>query len=115
MLTFTGTSTAGTTAQIRNIPYGKYRIDVRVSDTVNNQTTHSRVFYVDSLNMTISSDTYDIGDIALSPPPLEQIITVQSVGASFQLRVNGDILIHTNDDPLAIENIIEPLSGGSGW
>lgn len=88
VLTFTGTSTTGTTAQIRGIPYGKYRIDVRVSDTVNNQTTHSRVFYVDSLNMTISSDTYDIGDIALSPPPLEQIITVQSVGASFQLRVS---------------------------
>lgn len=39
--------------------------------------------------MTISADTYDIDDIAVSPPALEQIITVQTVGASFQLRVNG--------------------------
>ena len=42
--------------------------------------------------MNISADTYDIDNVHASPPALEQIITVSTVGAAFTIKINGTTL-----------------------
>ena len=108
VLTFTGTTLTGTTAKITGIPMWKYRLDTTIVDTSNNQTTNSRTFYVDALLMNVSADTYDIDNISISPPALEQIITVSTVWAAFTIKINGTTLTQWGDS-------IGTYTGSTWW
>lgn len=77
---------------IVGLPFGKYRFDISIADTLGNTTTQSNTYYIDGLSWNISSDEYDIG--TLSPGPQifgtgEMIVTVQTVGAAFNLKMIG--------------------------
>ena len=90
-MTLSGAATTSTgNLTIAGLPFGKYRFDISVADNAGNMTTQSMVYYVDAIDWSISSDTYDIG--TLSPGPQifgtgEMIVTVRTVGAAFSLSM----------------------------
>lgn len=76
--------------QITGLPSGKYRFDISVADSVGNIITQSYIYYIDGISWSVSSDQYDIG----TPTPEvqsfgtgEMIVTIQTVGAGFSLRL----------------------------
>ena len=67
---------------ITNLPYGKYRFDISVSDNVGNITMQSYTYFVDAIEWTIDSDIYNIGDIINNITKFgtgELVITVRTV------------------------------------
>ncbi len=67
---------------ITNLPYGKYRFDISVSDNVGNITMQSYTYFVDAIEWTIDSDIYNIGDIINNVTKFgtgELVITVRTV------------------------------------
>lgn len=90
-MTLSGTATTSTgNLTVAGLPFGKYRFDISVADTVGNTQTQSVIYYVDAIDWSISSDTYDIGTLS---PGLqifgtgEMIVTVRTVGAAFILSM----------------------------
>jgi hypothetical protein len=92
-MTLSGAATTSTgRLTVSGLPFGKYRFDISVTDTAGNTQTQSIVYYIDAIDWSISSDTYDIG--TLSPGPQifgtgEMIVTVRTVGAAFNLSMIG--------------------------
>ena len=92
-MTISGAATSSTgNLTIAGLPFGKYRFDISVADTAGNTQTQSVVYYIDAIDWSISSDTYDIG--TLSPGPQifgtgEMTVTVRTVGAAFNLSMIG--------------------------
>ncbi len=112
-MTLSGAATTSTgRLTISGLPFGKYRFDISVADTIGNMQTQSIVYYIDAIDWSISSDTYDIG--ILSPGPQifgtgEMIITVRTVGAAFNLS-----MIATNTLTKSAETI-NYWNGTLGW
>ena len=48
---------------IANLPFGRYRFDMSITDNAGNSTTQSFTYFVDRIEWTISADTYNIGNI----------------------------------------------------
>jgi hypothetical protein len=92
-MTLSGAATTSTgRLTVSGLPYGKYRFDISVADTIGNIATQSVIYYIDAIEWSISSDTYDIG--SLSPGSQifgtgEMIVTVRTVGAAFSLKMIG--------------------------
>ncbi len=92
-MTLSGAATTSTgRLTVSGLPFGRYRFDISVADTVGNIATQSIIYYIDAIDWSISSDTYDIG--TLSPGPQifgtgEMIVTVRTVGAAFNLSMIG--------------------------
>jgi hypothetical protein len=83
-----GSNTSSATMNIANLPYGRYRFDLSIADTVGNISTQSFTYFVDAIEWTISADTYNIGDITQNIATFgtgELIVTVRTVGAGFAL------------------------------
>ena len=59
MDTTSATSSTGV-LQISGLPFGKYRFDITFSDTAGNSALQSFTYFVDKVEWTISSDTYNI-------------------------------------------------------
>lgn len=55
------TSTTTGTLLVNNLPFGKYRVDVSISDNAGNTQTQSYTYFVDAVEWSVSGDTYDIG------------------------------------------------------
>ncbi len=73
---------------IVNLPYGRYRFDLQITDTVGNIATRSFTYFVDAIDWTISADTYNIGNITQDIATFgtgELVVTVRTVGAGFAL------------------------------
>ena len=90
-MTLSGAATTSTgRLTVSGLPFGKYRFDISVADTVGNTQTQSIIYYIDAIDWSISADTYDIG--TLSPGPQifgtgEMIVTVRTVGVAFNLSM----------------------------
>ena len=112
-MTLSGAATTSTgRLTVSGLPFGKYRFDISVADTVGNIAMQSVVYYIDAIDWSISSDTYDIG--TLSPGPQifgtgEMIVTVRTVGAAFNLSMIG-----TNTLTRSAETI-NYWNGTLGW
>jgi hypothetical protein len=90
-MSLTGITSSTTGAlQVTWLPYGKYRFDISIADTAGNTTTQSTTYYIDAIEWSVSSDQYDIGTLTPGVQSFgagEMIVTVQTVGASFSLRL----------------------------
>lgn len=63
-MSISGTTTTSTgNLNITNLPFGKYRFDISISDNDGNITTQSVIYYIDALEWSVSSDQYDIGTV----------------------------------------------------
>lgn len=88
-MSITGT-TSTTTWQlsINNLPSGKYRFDIAISDNAGNTSTGSYSYYIDGVIWNISSDNYNIWDLLGNVTKFgtgELVITIQTVWAGFTL------------------------------
>ena len=111
-LAVTSASTTTGVLQLTNLPFGKYRFDISIADTVGNVQTQSYTISIDSIIWTISAPTYSIGSAQTSIQTFgtgELILTVQTVGAAFDLS-----MLRTNDLTY-ITDIIPVYSGSTGW
>jgi hypothetical protein len=112
-MTLSGAATTSTgRLTVSGLPFGKYRFDISVTDTAGNTQTQSIVYYIDAIDWSISSDTYDIG--TLSPGPQifgtgEMVVTVRTVGAAFNLSI-----LSTNTLTKSAETI-NYWNGTLGW
>lgn len=73
---------------ISNLPYGRYRFDLSITDLAGNTATRSFTYFVDAIEWTISADTYNIGNITQNIATFgtgELTITIRTVGAGFSL------------------------------
>jgi hypothetical protein len=90
-MTLSGAATTSTgRLTISGLPFGKYRFDISVADTAGNTQTQSVVYYIDAIDWSISSDTYDIGTLSSGPQIFgtgEMVVTVRTVGAAFNLSM----------------------------
>ena len=60
-MTISGTTTTSTgRLAVVGLPFGKYRFDISVADTVGNIATQSMTYYIDAIDWSVSSDTYNI-------------------------------------------------------
>lgn len=98
-MSFSGTpnSTTGS-LNISGLPYGKYRFDISVSDNAGNIQSRSYTYFIDAIEWSISSDSYDIGPI----PATIQIfgtgtmtVTVKTVGVPFTVKLAGSNTLTT--------------------
>lgn len=65
-MTITGTTTTSTgQLQVQNLPFGKYRFDIIIADTLGNTLTQSYTYFVDAIIWTISTPVYPIGSVPL--------------------------------------------------
>ena len=106
-------STTSSTGQLRvqNLPFWKYRFDIIISDTLGNTLTKSYTYFVDSIEWTISSSIFPIGN---SPAGIdtfwsgELVVTVRTVWAWFDLS-----MIRIND--LTYVTDVIPVYGWGTW
>lgn len=112
-MSITGTTTTSTgQLQVSGIPFGKYRFDILISDTVGNTRTQSYTYFVDAVIWTISAPLYPIGSAPLGASTFgsgELVVTIETVGAGFDLS-----MIRTTDLTY-ITDIIPVYSGSTGW
>lgn len=98
--------------QLTGLPFGKYRFDFSIADTVGNTVTQSYTYYVDSIIWTISAPSYDIGPAQTSIQTFgtgELLLTVQTVGAGF------DLSMLRTADMTYLSDTITVYSGSTGW
>jgi hypothetical protein len=62
-MTLGSSNATSATMNISNLPHGRYRFDLVITDNVGNTTTRSFTYFVDAIEWTISADTYNIGNI----------------------------------------------------
>ena len=60
-LSVTSASTSTGILQLTNLPFGKYRFDILISDTAGNTLTQSYTYFVDAVIWTVSAPLYPIG------------------------------------------------------
>jgi hypothetical protein len=76
--------------QTTGLPSGKYRYDISIADSAGNIATQSYTYSIDGISWSVSSDQYDIGTLTPGVQGFgtgEMIVTVQTVGAGFSLRL----------------------------
>ena len=98
--------------QLSNLPYGKYRFDMIVADTVGNTLTQSTTLFVDAIEWIVSSPIYDIGGVQTSILGIgtgELLITVKTVGAGF------DLSMFRSQDLILGSGSITVWNGTNGW
>ncbi len=60
-MTISGATTTSTgRLTVVGLPFGKYRFDISVADTVGNIAIQSMTYYIDAIDWSVSSDTYNI-------------------------------------------------------
>lgn len=90
-MTLSSSNSSSATMNIANLPFGRYRFDMSISDNTGNSTTRSFTYFVDAIEWTISADTYTIGNIVQNVATFgsgELLITVKTVGAGFSLSTS---------------------------
>ncbi len=66
-MSVSGSPTSSTgNLQITNLPFGKYRFDISISDTAGNTTTQSFTYFVDKIEWTVSAPLFSIGNVQSS-------------------------------------------------
>ena len=63
-MTLSGVTTTTGSLSILGLPSGRYRFDISVADTLGNTLVQSYTYYIDGIDWSVSSASYDIGDIA---------------------------------------------------
>jgi hypothetical protein len=90
-MTLSGAATTSTgRLTVSGLPFGRYRFDISVADTMGNIQIQNVIYYIDAIDWNISSDTYDIGTLSPSTQIFgtgEMIVTVRTVGAAFNLSM----------------------------
>jgi hypothetical protein len=90
-MTLSGAATTSTgRLTVAGLPFGKYRFDISVADTAGNIATQSITYYIDAIDWSISSDTYDIGNLVGGIQAFgtgEMTVTIRTVGAAFNLSM----------------------------
>jgi hypothetical protein len=111
-LSITSASTSTGIFQLTGLPFGKYRFDFSIADSIGNIRTESYTYYIDGIEWIISAPTYDIGSAPLSSSTFgsgELILTVKTVGAGF------DLTMLRTTDLTYVSEIIPVYSGSTGW
>ena len=91
-MTITAANTNSGGLQISNLPFGKYRFDISISDNDGNTTTQSYIYYVDAIEWSVSSAEYDMGNIIPNTTIFGSgflTVTVKTVGAGFSIKMTG--------------------------
>lgn len=112
-MTISGTPTSSTgNLQVNNLPFGKYRFDISVTDIAGNTTAQSFTYFVDQIEWTVSSPIFDIGSVEssiLGWGTGELIVTVKTIGAGVHLSmIRNTDLTHATDT-------IGVYDGSNGW
>jgi len=84
-------NSSSATINIANLPHGRYRIDLSISDNAGNITTQSYTYFVDAIEWTISTDVYNIWDIVWNTTVFwtgELMVTIRTVWAWFSLTTS---------------------------
>jgi hypothetical protein len=111
-LSITSASTSTGILGLTGLPYGKYRFDISIADSVGNIQMQSYTYYVDAIEWTISSPSYSIGNAPLGSTTFgtgELLLTVKTVGAGF------DLTTLRTTDLTYITDVIPVYSWSTGW
>lgn len=87
-----------------SVPYGKYRAAFEISDNAWNISSQEIIFYIDAIEMTVSTGSIDIGNVDHTGNSFsnEIEVTVRSLGAGHQ------VILETNTDLQYLDQTIEP-------
>lgn len=94
--TYIGSSSitsTGSTFSATDIPYGKYKATMSISDIIGFTSSQEIIFYIDELEFTISTGSVDIGALPYSTNYFssdELIVTIKTVGVPFEVTMNQD-------------------------
>jgi hypothetical protein len=111
-LSVTSASTSTWVFALSGLPFGKYRFDLSIADSIGNTRTQSYTYYIDAIEWTVSAPTYAIGNAPLGSSTIgtwELILTVKTVGAGFDLS-----MLRTTDLTY-LTDVIPVYSGSTGW
>jgi hypothetical protein len=112
-MSITGSTTASTgQLWVQNLPFGKYRFDIIIADTLGNIRTQSYTYFIDAVEWTINAPTYAIGNVPLGSDSFgsgELLITIKTVGAWF------DLSMIRQDDLTYDIDVIWVYNGISWW
>ena len=89
-MSLSGVTSSTGNLRINSLPYGKYRFDISIADTSGNTRTASYTYFVDDIEWTIQSPSFDIGPTQNSIQKIgtgELLVTIRTVGAGFQLSM----------------------------
>jgi hypothetical protein len=97
--TTTNSETAtGSNYSINSAPFWKYKFSFWVSDFIWNSTSQDIIFYIDEITATISTGAIDIWNLEVGTGTFsteELIITVETVGVAFDVKMNKTTLLQT--------------------
>lgn len=65
-LSISSASTSTGILQLTGLPFGRYRFDISIADSVGNIAIQSSTIFVDAIEWTLSAPTYAIGNAPLS-------------------------------------------------
>lgn len=95
--TTTNSETAtGSNYSVSTLSFWKYKFSFTVADFIWNSTSQDIIFYIDEITATISTGTIDIWDLYAGTWSFwteELIITVETVGAAFDVKMNKTQLL----------------------
>ena len=97
-LTTNAETSTGSNYSIAGISFWKYKVSFWVSDFIGNNVTQDIIFYVDEITATISTGAIDIWDLyagTWSFSTDELIITIETLGAAFDVKMNKTTLLQT--------------------
>ena len=112
------TSTTTGTLLVNNLPFGKYRVDVSISDNAGNTQTQSYTYFVDAVEWSVSGDTYDIGTAVPNTSTFwsgNLTVTVKTVGAGFTLKMTSNNTLATWPENINYWDGVKWWGYDTGW
>ncbi len=102
VLSSTGNASA-TSYALQNLARGAYRATFGVSDAAGNASQTVSTFFVDALELDISTVSADFGSVNAGTLAESSTVTVtvKTVGAPFSLRIGGNGKLQSADDEIA--------------
>lgn len=90
-------STASASYRTNALPLGRYRATFSINDTAGNTSTPEViVFYVDALQVSVTTTTLPIGVLGTSSATFSTTtttVTISTIGAGFSLSTLGDAVM----------------------
>ncbi|MFA5917022.1 MAG: hypothetical protein WC850_02170 [Candidatus Gracilibacteria bacterium] len=99
-------TTTSATYPTNNLVFGKYMYNFQISDNYTNSSSTGVVFYIDQPEIIVSTGSFDIGTLTgtgLNFSTNEIIVTVKTVGASFQIELSKDTDLLTGGGSIIID------------
>lgn len=102
VLSSTGNASS-TSYALQNLARGAYRATFGISDAAGNVSQTVSIFFVDALELDVSTVSADFGSVTAGTlaESSKVTVTVKTVGASFALSLNGNGKLQSADDEIA--------------